>query len=410
MRLLFLTPQLPFPPDKGTRIRNFGLIKELSRRHEVGVISFAEDGDEAARSGLETHCRVLGLVPRPRRARVERAVRAIGDPTPDLARRLSNAPFTERVRQAIQAEPWDVLQVEALEMAPHWLAQPGQLPAVVLDAHNAEWILQLRAARIDGRNGRLAGALYSALQAAKLRRYEGRAVERADATVAVSAEDARALGRVGRPRRLIVAPNGVDTGALPFRATQPDGATLLFTGTMDFRPNVDAVIWFAREVWPLVKARRPDARFVVAGRSPKPEVRALAGGGVEVTGAVPDVAPLFAGATLYVAPLRIGGGVRLKLLEAFAYGVPVVSTPLGAEGIEATDGREVRLAADPAAMSAAILSLLDDRAAGARLAAAARRLVESRYDWRVIVPAVEGLHEELAARGSSPGRGAFAGV
>jgi glycosyltransferase involved in cell wall biosynthesis len=396
-----LTPQLPYPPDKGTRIRNFGLVKELGRRHEVGVISFAEPADEAARPGLEAYCRVLGLFSRPRRGRLGRAVRTAVDPVPDLARRLESVALTARVAEVLSSEPWDVLQVEALEMAPHWLGQRGAVPAVVLDAHNAEWVLQWRAATTDAGRGQVVGALYSALQAAKLRHYEGRAVDRADATIAVSAADARALVRVGRPRRLVVASNGVDTAALPFRGAQPDGATLLFTGTMDFRPNVDAVVWFVRQVWPRIRAARPDARFAIAGRAPKPEVLALAGDGVEVTGEVPDVAPLFRNATIYVAPLRIGGGVRLKLLEAFAYGVPVVSTSLGAEGIDAVDGRDIAIADRPGAMADRVLALLGDAPRRAGLAAAARQLVEARYDWRTIVPAVEAVYDEIAAARSA---------
>src|SRR5579884_3243728 len=355
MRLLFLTPQLPYPPDKGTRIRNFGIIKELARRHEVGVISFADPGDAAAAEALGRHCRVLGLVEPPRRRRIDRAWRTFVDPVPDLARRLESRAFAERVRAALAAEPWDVLQVEALEMAPHWLAQAGGGPPVVLDAHNAEWILQLRAARIDAAAGRALGGLYSAVQAAKLRRYEGRAVRRAAALVAVSAPDAAELRRIGPPRRIAIAPNGVDTDALAFRAEQPDAAVVLFTGTMDFRPNVDAVRWFVREVWPRVVAARPDARFRIVGRAPTAPVRELGREpGVEVVGAVPEVAPHFGEAALYVAPLRIGGGVRLKLLEAFAYGVPAVATRLGAEGIDAVDGRDLVLADWPEEMAAAI--------------------------------------------------------
>src|SRR5581483_9503923 len=165
MRLLFLTPQLPYPPDKGTRIRNFGLIKELSRRHEIGVLSFAESGDAEAAAELGRWCRVLGLFEAPRRGHAERAWRTFLDPIP------------------------------------------------VLDAHNAEWILQWRAAAIDLRAGRPLGALYSVVQAAKLWRYEGSAVRRAAAVVAVSEPDLRSIRRVGRPRLDAIAPNGVDTDA-----------------------------------------------------------------------------------------------------------------------------------------------------------------------------------------------------
>jgi sugar transferase (PEP-CTERM/EpsH1 system associated) len=403
MRILFLTPQLPFPPDKGTRIRNFGLIKEIARRHEVGVVSFGDPDDRAAIDALARHCRVLAVVPPPRRTRVARALATFGDGVPDLARRLESPELTAHLRAALRAEPWDVLQVEALEMAPTWLAtRDVAKPAVVLDSHNAEWVLQQRTADNDLAAGRAVGGLYSLLQARKLRRYEGRAIDLADATIAVSTEDAAALERVGRPRRLTVVPNGVDAAALSRRTAEAGGATILFTGTMDYRPNVDAVRWFVAEVWPLIRRERVDARFVIAGRDPSPAVRALSSvPGVEVTGAIPDVAPLFRDATLYVAPLRIGGGMRLKLLEAFAYGATVVSTRLGAEGIDLVHGRDAVLADEPGEMAAAVARLLANPSERLALADAARRLVESRYDWRALAPTVEQLYADvLVARGA----------
>jgi glycosyltransferase involved in cell wall biosynthesis len=397
MRLLFLTPQLPYPADKGTRIRNFGLIKELAGRHDLAVLSFGDPDDRAAIAGLERHCRVLAVVPPAGRGRLARAARALVDPAPDLARRLSSDAYRRRLAEALAAERPDVVQIEALEMVPHWLAtrRVGG-PAAVLDAHNAEWILQQRHGRTDALDGRAIGAAYSLLQARKLRRYEGRALDAADAVVCVSAEDARALRSVGCPRRLAIVPNGVDVGAMPRRPAEPAGETVLFTGTMDYRPNVDAARWFVTEVWPLVRRARPAARFVIAGRDPAPSVRALgARPGVEVTGAVPEVAPLFRAAAVYAAPLRIGGGVRLKILEAFAHGAPVVSTGMGAEGIDLVDGRDALLADEPAAFARAVVRLLDDPAAGRALADGGRALVEARYDWRVLAPALEALYDQL---------------
>src|SRR5262245_41216604 len=197
MRLLFLTPQLPYPADKGTRIRNFGLIKQLADRHELAVLSFGDPDDRAAIAALERHCRVLAVVPPPARGRLGRAARTLLDPTPDLARRLWSADYARRLDDALARVRPDVGQIEALEMLPHSLAmrQRGGPPAV-LDEHNAEWILQQRHGETDARAGRAVGAAYSLVQARKLRRYEGRALEAADAVVCVSAEDARALRRV----------------------------------------------------------------------------------------------------------------------------------------------------------------------------------------------------------------------
>jgi glycosyltransferase involved in cell wall biosynthesis len=271
-----------------------------------------------------------------------------------------------------------------------------RLPPTLFDAHNAEWVLQARMGATDLANRRPLGGLYSTLQAARLRRYEGQVVSRADAVAAVSTADAAALRVVGRPRRLAVVPNGVDTAALRRRDGDGDGRSVLFTGTMDYRPNVDAAAWFVGRVWDLVRARVPEARFRVVGRAPTSAVRALADRpGVEVTGEVADVGPFFAEASAYVAPLRIGGGSRLKLLEACAHGVPIVSTSLGAEGIDLVPGRDALVADDPAAFAEAVVGLLRDPAPRRALAAAGRALVESRYDWRSLVPRLEELYQAM---------------
>jgi glycosyltransferase involved in cell wall biosynthesis len=171
----------------------------------------------------------------------------------------------------------------------------------------------------------------------------------------------------------------------------------VFSGTLDFRPNIDAVTWFAREVLPRIQAGRPDVRLVVVGRRPAPALRALAAAGVlTLTGEVPDARPYIAGAAAYVVPMRIGGGVRLKLLEALALEAPVVSSSMGAEGAAGLcDGEHCLLADDPAEFAGAVLRLLGDPALGRRLGAAGRALVRGRYDWSAIVPQLEALHAQL---------------
>lgn len=404
MRILMLTPQLPFPPDKGTRIRNFGLLRELSRRHEVGVLSFGER-DPDGEASLERHCQVLDVLPAPPRPTWRRLFEMFTSGEPDLARRLAVPAMGHALARALTAESWDILQVEGLEMTPHWLGLRCPVPPVVLDAHNAEWLLQARAARADRRERRLGGFLYSSIQAARLRRFEGRAVDSADGVVVVSRADGEAVRSVGCPRHLEVVPNAVDTEAIRPRDGDGDGRTVLFTGSMDYRPNVDAVTWFGQRVWPTIRERHPRARFVIAGRQPHPRVRALASEpGIEVTGAVADMVPLFRSSAVYVAPFRMGGGIRLKLLEAFAHGVPLVTTTMGADGVDLRDGEHALVADDPAALSAAVVSLLEGSGRGRSLARSARALVESHYDWRVVVPGLERLYVELRrARGTVAG-------
>nr|MCU0493275.1 glycosyltransferase [Chloroflexaceae bacterium] len=256
--------------------------------------------------------------------------------------------------------------------------------------------------------------------------YERRLLQRYDHVLAVSEEDRRALHRLAPQAPISIMPNGVDSEFFKNREPRTENrepvgsaaagssvdfvvrstqyavrstqyATLVFTGTLDFRPNVDAVTWFAHQVLPLVLQRRPEARFVVVGRTPAPAVRALHNGSTfEVVPDVPDVRPYIAGAAAYLVPMRMGGGVRLKLLEALAMEAPIVSTSMGAEGVHGlTHGAQLLLADTPATFAAAVELLLAQPAFGQRLGAAGRAFVAAHYDWRAIVPRLEEVYQQL---------------
>ena len=403
MRLLLLYPHFPDPPHGGTALRNYHLAVQLARRHEVSIVAFG-DPARAAASGLAARCVCSAIVPPPHRSALRRVLR-LAHPVPDLADRLASPALTARLAALLARERFDVLHVGGLEMVPHWLGVGTVSPAVVLDEHNAEYVLQARAFWAAVAARRPVGALYSGLQALKLRRYEAHALRRADGVVAVSEADRAALARLAPLPQVAVVPNGVDTDAYqPGNVVAPaEPPRLVFTGTMSFRPNVEGVEWFCRTVWPRLREQVPTLRFQIVGRDPTPAVRALAERpGVEVVGAVPDDRPWIGGATVYVVPLRIGGGVRLKILQAMAMGVPVVSTTLGYEGIAATPGEHLLAADTPADFVAAVLRLLTDTALRQQLACQGRALVVARYDWRHLVPRLEELYER--AVGGAQGR------
>jgi glycosyltransferase involved in cell wall biosynthesis len=252
------------------------------------------------------------------------------------------------------------------------------------------------------------GALYSLIQWKKLSRYEAMICRLADRVVAVSEADKRALQRLVPGLEVTVVPNGVDTefynDQFPMTNDQVrighwdlviGHSSLVFTGKMDFRPNVDAVVWFCQEVLPLVRRRIPDVRFYIVGQSPHRRVLRLADDPVvTVTGYVDDVRPYIASACVYVVPLRMGGGTRLKVLEAMAMGKAIVSTSLGCEGFEGlVSGRELFIADAPEEFAQRVVELLDDTSRRERLGWAARRFVEERYDWRLIVPRLEQVYK-----------------
>lgn len=332
--------------------------------------------------------------------------------TPDMLLRGRAPRFETALRELVAREPFDVVQAESIEMAQYgraWMADGGRQAASTLfcyDAFNAEYLLQRRAFLQDIRRPRtIPAAGYSLLQWGKLRRYERRLARGFDLILAVSELDRRILGRLAVGAKTALVPNGVDTAYFggaeaPQAGNQgsPENQAryILFTGTLDFRPNVDALRWFVRDVWPRLHVRRPDLRFRVVGQRPTAAVRALASeAGVEIVGPVDDVRPWFAGASVYVLPMRVGGGVRLKLLEAWAMRVPCVTTTLGAEGVgEFRQGTHALVADTAAAFVTAVERILDDPALASDLASAGRRLVEERYDWRAVVARMEAAWHE----------------
>ncbi len=398
MRILVLTPQLPYPPRQGTTIRNYNLIRELARRHQVDLATFLAPGEALnPENHLHQHCRRIVSAPQPERSLAQRAWTTLTSSRPDMALRLESPAMHRLVQELAQTEAYDIVQVEGIEMAQYGLqavraSREGRRPALIFDDHNCEYLLQKRAFRTDVLAPRRWGAAaYSAAQWRRLRHFEADVCRRADRVLAVSEADATALRQLVAGIDVTVVPNGIDP-----RAYQPElereaaAPTLVFSGTMDFRPNVDAVLWFARHVLPRVQQAWPEVHFTVVGQRPHPRLDALRDHpSITLTGWVSDSRPYIAQAAVYVVPLRVGGGTRLKLLEAMALGKAIVSTRLGAEGYPVSDGRELLLADTPAEFAAAVTHLLQAPERRAALGRAARAFVETRYDWQAIVPLVE---------------------
>jgi glycosyltransferase involved in cell wall biosynthesis len=355
-----------------------------------------------APSPLADLCRWVEVFPAPTRSRAIRLRTLLRSSLPDLAHRAWQPALAARVRALTATEAYDVVQISSLEMMPYRQAISARgphRPRVVFDDLNAEYELQRRAALTDlAHLPRWHAGLYSALQSRRLRYYEARVCGDAAAVIAVSPLDAALLRRIAPAARYTVIPNGVDTRAFPFRQTpSASPPELLFTGTMDYRPNVDAMLWFGEAIWPRLRQARPDLRCQIVGKAPDPRLRALAARqpGLVVTGMVPEVQPYLARAAVYVVPMRMGSGTRLKVLEAMAAGVPVVSTRLGIEGIGTGPTDYASVAETPAAFAHAVLRLLDDPAQANMLAHRARTLAEREYDWARLTPRLPALYDRL---------------
>ena len=401
LRVALVDEELPYPPTSGKRIRTLNLTLRLARRHELTYLCHRNaDAAEARQAAafLADH----GV----RTVVVDRTVPAKSGPAfyARLAANLfsplpySVATHTSRaLRRALQihaaTQPVDLWHCEWSPYARALRGVPG--PRVVV-AHNVESVIWRRYYETEPHPLR---RWYVGRQWRKFERYERRALGTADRTVAVSGLDADRLRDDFGVRRVDVVENGVDTAYFRPGAARRVPGRLLFLGSLDWRPNLDGVARLLDEVFPAVRAAAPDATLAVVGRNPPDWLRRRAGAepGVELYADVPDVRPFLAGCALMVVPLRVGGGSRLKILEALASGVPVVSTRVGAEGLCLEPGRDLTVTEDVAGLAPAVAAALRNPDAARRQAESGRRAVLRRYDWDALADDLERVWARAAA-------------
>jgi glycosyltransferase involved in cell wall biosynthesis len=297
----------------------------------------------------------------------------------------------------LKATRFDSIQIENVHLLPFVPAIRAAAPDAVLvaDWHNIESEL-MRRYSVQTRNP--ARKLVAFRTAQLLFKEEARFLRQCDAHTVPSDRERRMLIGVHPTASVHIIPNGVAVES--YIANEPaatSGKRLQFTGSMDYHANVDAVAWFVREVWPAILVRHPDAEFTIVGRDPPKSIQGLADTRVHITGSVPDVRPYYRNADIAVVPLRIGSGTRLKILEAMAASVPVISTTLGAEGISAETGKHILRADTIFQFVEAVDQLLTSPPLRAHVSTEARRLVERSYDWRPIGRDLFELHSRLAS-------------
>ena len=366
LRVLFLSPVLPWPLDSGSRIRTFRLLEALRGRAQVHLsCALQPAAAESGRRELESVCASLTCYQRTRPGPLQRLVRA------KMERWFHSDGLRDGVARSLASGRFDLLHVDELALAR--ALPPSARCARTLHHHK----LDVELAEAVG---------WSRLDLVRLRALEAHAARAFPHHLTCSAQDAARL-KARYPWLTVGAvESGVDTER--FRPADPpvrrSGERLLFLGSLDYRPNVDAVEHLVAEVLPLVQERRPRVGLDVVGRDPGPRLRALRADGLELVGAVEDVRPHLARAALLVVPLRIGGGTRLKIPQALAMECPVVTTPVGVEGLDLEHERHLLVADGARQLAAAILALLDDPARAARMAREGRRRVIERYRWDVL--------------------------
>ena len=391
MRILYVTPQAPSPVGGGAAIRNWHLIHaSAAAGHDTHVVTFGAAGPTEI-AGTEV------TIVRPAKRTALRRARDLASSLPDLAQRLGGENLREEVASLARLHRIDLVQVEGLEMWPSLGAI--SMPAIY-DAHNAETALQRDMARQARRDRDILRAAYSLLQAGKLARFEAAAIHHAALTFAVSDDDRDALRSIAPDANVVVIPIGVDTSYYD-RAASDIGESrrfdVVFSGTMGYRPNADAARWMLTQVWPRVRQALPAATLAIVGREPPKAIARFDGrDGITVTGEVPDDRPYMAGAGVYVLPIRIASGVRVKLLNALSMACPVVATPAACRGVPVDDGVHVAMAdAEPACFAAATLRVLGETERGRSVGMAGRQLMRDEYDWACIAPRLLAAYAQL---------------
>jgi sugar transferase (PEP-CTERM/EpsH1 system associated) len=407
MRILFLSHRIPYPPDKGDKIRSYHLLKHLAEHYRVHLATFVDDEDDWQHvPRLQALTASAHFAPlHPKKARVRSLGALLGNRSLSLDY-YRDAGMAAWVRDTVEAN--GIARIVAFSAPMAQYAQPWRDARRVVDlcdVDSEKW-------RAYAKSKAWPASLLYRYEANRLLRYERAVAADCDAALFVSAPEA-VLFRTLAPEcaaRVSWFGNGVDTDyfspahawADPYPAgTQP----LVFCGAMDYWPNVDAVVWFAREVLPLVRACVPTATFHVVGARPAPAVQALAElSGVTVTGTVPDVRPYVAHAALSVAPLRIARGIQNKVLEAMAMGKAVLASPQALEGVDATPGREVLLAGEVDGWVHAIVAALADDAGRAATGRAARGHIEESYGWDARLAPLDALLEAPRHGAPAPAR------
>lgn len=400
MRVLYFAPRIAWPIISGAHLRDFYFARYLAGKAEVTYVGLVtEDADQQAellRGQLGKGVKVVA-VQRDAAYRRSNLVRGLVGPTPLNVLNFTSPRVLAEVEAIFREQKFDTVQVESMHLIAYArrIRQLAPQTRLILDWHNIESEILARYAENDSNPLR---RVYAQRTSTLTRGVENELLRLCDAHTVCSEREREVLQARVPGRHIEVVGNGVDC---EFFAGDPtpgiERRDVLFMGRMDYHANVDAALFFVEKVWPLIQARRPELRLVIVGAQPAKPILALRDRGITVTGTVEDVRPYYQSALTSVVPLRVGGGTRLKVLEAMAAGTPVVSTTLGAEGLATTPGKDILIADSPEAMADAVVSLQAETPQWQEIASNGRRLVQTKYDWSVVGEVLWRLHRELVS-------------
>lgn len=401
MRILFLSPRQSVPARSGAKLREYHFLRALGRTAELTYLYFGDPGAQPLTTEDLPFCREVVSIPKPPAYGAAKAVMGMLGQWPLPILNYTSSAMSTAVATALGSRKFDIVHLDSIHMIRYALAaaEGKNPPRAIYNWHNIESEAMWRYRATTPSRAR---RWYAGSTAKKLERIESSILRSAFGHIVCSEREREQLLHLAPAAQIEVVENGVDTGYFASRQEGPraEGETsrrIVFVGVMDYFPNSEAAIFFANRIWPRVRARLEGAELAIVGANPGPAVLALGElPGVTVTGMVPDVRPFYHGALAAVVPLRTGGGTRLKILEAMAAGVPVVSTPLGAEGLEVVEGENILLAdaGDTEGWAQRLETLADSPDGRARLTAAGLRLVKSRYDWEILGAKLQATYAE----------------
>lgn len=391
MKILFACHRFPFPPNRGGKIRPFNMIRHLSQKHEIVVVSLAhtqQEFDEGA--GLKEYCDEIYAEVVPEKLRWLQAVRALPGSTPSSVAYFSSARLRQRVKEAARKISFDAVFVHCAFAAQYVLGVPTKFRIMDFgDLDSGKWLDYS-----EWRSFPLSWGYY--LEGHKLRRYEQQLATSfhwCTLTTPGELEEFKKLN-VDRPHRVI--PNGVDGSYFhPNGGPSKAKPVVVFLGRMDYYPNIDGVLHFTEKVFPRIRAAVPDVEFRIIGSNPTPAVQRLRDiPGVVVTGHVPDIRPYLSDAVVSVAPLRMARGTQNKILESMALGIPVVATFQAAKGVDAVPGKHLLVADDPENFARRVLEILEGAQLHSQLTKAGRQQVEAAHVWSTSMKILDKLLAE----------------
>jgi len=397
MNILIITPYLPYPLNNGGLIRVHHLVINIARLHNVTLLCMEPDHEEQASgiSVLESHGVTVELVPvaanqRKSNKRYFQFLSLFNNKTYQYYQYHSQA-MQQKINNLCADTMFDLILAEFSQMGYYEL--PAHITRYV-DQHNVEYEIMQRTYETER------SPLRKVLAKSEWRKYYQQEIINCDkfnTCLTTSQRDADILAtRLDSETKCHIIPNGVDSDFFKpvTQAVNPD--LILFTGTISYYPNVEGILWFTKHIWPLIKQKRSSAQFCIAGKSPPAEIQALAStdDGINVTGAVDDMRDYYASASVVVVPLRVGGGTRLKILEAMAMGKAIVSTSVGAEGIDYTNNQNIVIEDEPELFANSTVNIMHDQELRKNIEVQGRKLVEKLYDWKAVTGKLCDIFEE----------------